>query len=77
MVYLLGTKITSSHPLSDDMANLVGKLSPAVVNVFTVQKNEKNANDNNQQMPFDNLPPQFRDFFKNMPPGLPFGPSPN
>ena len=77
LVYLLGTKITSSHPLSDDMANLVGKLSPAVVNVFTVQKNEKNANDNNQQMPFDNLPPQFRDFFKNMPPGFPFGPSPN
>ena len=77
LVSLFSTKITSSHPLSDDMANLVGKLSPAVVNVFTVQKNEKNANDNNQQMPFDNLPPQFRDFFKNMPPGFPFGPSPN
>ncbi len=76
LIFLLGSKI-SSHPLSDDMANLVEKLSPAVVNVFTVQKNEKTANDNNQQMPFDNLPPQFRDFFKNMPPGFPFGPSPN
>ena len=25
-------------------------------------------------MPFDNIPPQFRDFFKNFPPGFPFGP---
>tara|TARA_B100000989_G_scaffold298236_1_gene286665 strand:+ start:73 stop:1542 length:1470 start_codon:yes stop_codon:yes gene_type:complete len=77
LVFFLVSKITSSHPLSDDMANLVAKLSPAVVNVFTVQKNEKPANENNQQMPFDNLPPQFRDFFKNMPPGFPFGPPPN
>ena len=58
LIILLGSKITSSHPLSDDMANLVEKLSPAVVNVFTVQKNEKASNDNNQQMPFENLPPQ-------------------
>ena len=26
------------------------------------------------QLPFDNIPPQFRDFFKNFPPGFPFGP---
>ncbi len=77
LVFILGSKFASSHPLSDDMANLVAKLSPAVVNVFTVQKDEKTENDNIQQMPFENLPPQFRDFFKNMPPGFPFGPSPN
>ena len=57
-----------SHPLSDDFANLVEKLSPSVVNVFTVQKPQET---NNQQ--FDNIPPQFRDFFKNFPPGFPFG----
>ena len=57
-----------SHPLSDDFANLVEKLSPSVVNVFTVQKPQES---NNQQ--FDNIPPQFRDFFKNFPPGFPFG----
>ena len=28
----------------------------------------------NNQVPFDNIPPQFRDFFKNFPPGFPFGP---
>ncbi len=59
-----------SHPLSDDFADLVEKLSPSVVNVFTVQKPQER---DNQQMPFDNIPPQFRDFFKNFPPGFPFG----
>mgnify|MGYP002834339154 CR=1 FL=1 len=43
------------------------------VDVFTVQK-PKQSNEN--QMPFDNIPPQFRDFFKNFPPGFPFGPQP-
>ena len=47
-----------SHPLSDDFADLVESLSPSVVNVFTVQKTE-NTNTGNQ-MPFDNIPPQFR-----------------
>lgn len=61
-----------SHPLSDDFADLVESLSPSVVNVFTVQKTE-NTNTGNQ-MPFDNIPPQFREFFKNLPPGFPFGP---
>ena len=60
-----------SHPLSDELAELVEKLSPSVVNVFTVQKPKPQANN---QMPFDNIPPQFRDFFKNFPPGFPFGP---
>ena len=59
-----------SHPLSDDFADLVEKLSPSVVNVFTIQKKQ---NTGNSQIPFDNIPPQFRDFFKNLPPGLPFG----
>jgi len=63
----------NSHPLSDDFADLVDKLSPSVVNVFTVQKPKKS---DNQQLPFDNIPPQFRDFFKNLPPGFPFGPPP-
>tara|TARA_B100000287_G_scaffold275827_1_gene259788 strand:- start:21 stop:1502 length:1482 start_codon:yes stop_codon:yes gene_type:complete len=64
---------SKSHPLSDDFADLVEKLSPSVVNVFTVQKPKKVENN---QMPFDNIPPQFRDFFKNFPPGFPFGPQP-
>ncbi len=59
------------HPLSDELADLVEKLSPSVVNVFTVQKPKPQANN---QVPFDNIPPQFRDFFKNFPPGFPFGP---
>ena len=63
----------NSHPLSDDFADLVGSLSPSVVNVFTVQKPKKIENN---QIPFDNIPPQFRDFFKNFPPGFPFGPQP-
>ncbi len=63
-----------SHPLSDDFADLVEKLSPSVVNVFTVQKNVNTGN--NQQLPFDNIPPQFREFFKNLPPGFPFSPPP-
>ena len=65
---------SNTHPLSDDFADLVSEsLSPSVVNVFTVQK-PKQSNEN--QMPFDNIPPQFRDFFKNFPPGFPFGPQP-
>ncbi len=58
-----------SHPLSDEFADLVEGLSPAVVNVFTTQKNDNRPQ---QQLPFDNIPPQFREFFKNFPPG--FGP---
>ena len=58
-----------SHPSSDEFADLVEDLSPAVVNVFTTQKAEDSPS---QQLPFDNIPPQFRDFFKNFPPG--FGP---
>lgn len=61
-----------THPSSDDFANLVSKLSPSVVNVFTVQKPKEQENSN--QLPLDNIPPQFRDFFKNFPPGFPFGP---
>ncbi len=67
-IIIILSKSPKSHPLSDDFANLVEKLSPSVVNVFTVQKPQEN---NNQQ--FDNIPPQFRDFFKNFPPGFPFG----
>ena len=40
------------------------------MNVFTVQKPKPT----NNQPPLDNIPPQFRDFFKNFPPGFPFGP---
>ena len=58
-----------SHPSSDEFADLVEDLSPAVVNVFTTQKTVDSPS---QQLPFDNIPPQFRDFFKNFPPG--FGP---
>ena len=57
----------NSHPKSDDIANLVEKLSPAVVNVFTTQEVKKQ---NSEAFPFDNIPPQFRDFFKNLPPGI-------
>ena len=57
----------NSHPKSDDIANLVEKLSPAVVNVFTTQEVKKQ---NSDAFPFDNIPPQFRDFFKNLPPGI-------
>jgi len=64
-------KQTNSHPLSDKFADLVENLSPSVVNVFTVQKPKESSE--NGQMPFDNVPPQFREFFKNLPPGFPFG----
>ena len=72
-IYFFSYENSSTHPLSDDFADLVSELSPSVVNVFTVQK-PKQSNEN--QMPFDNIPPQFRDFFKNFPPGFPFGPQP-
>ena len=60
-----------SHPLSDDFANLVEERSPSVVNVFTTQKPKQITNNQN---PLEGIPPQFRDFFKNFPPGFPFGP---
>ena len=66
-IYFLSFENPNTHPLSDDFADLVGKLSPSVVNVFTVQKPKKTSDN---QMPFDNIPPQFRDFFKNFPPGF-------
>ncbi len=58
-----------SHPDSQDFANLVEKLSPAVVNVFTTQEVKQQPQ---SQLPLENLPPQFREFFRNLPPG--FGP---
>ena len=57
-----------SHPSSDEFADLVEDLSPAVVNVFTTQKAVDSPS---QQLPFDNIPPQFRDFSKTF---LKFGP---
>ena len=61
------------HPLSDNFADLVESKSPSVVNVFTVQKPKETSSNQN---PLDGIPPQFRDFFKNFPPGFPFGPQP-
>tara|TARA_X000000950_G_scaffold156558_1_gene191979 strand:+ start:2339 stop:3796 length:1458 start_codon:yes stop_codon:yes gene_type:complete len=61
----------TGHPLSDNFADLVENKSPSVVNVFTVQKPKQTSNNQN---PLENIPPQFRDFFKNFPPGFPFGP---
>ena len=61
IITLIPNSKMTSHPLSDDFADLVEKLSPSVVNVFTVQKPKQT----NNQVPFDNIPPQFRDFFKN------------
>ena len=69
-VFLIDSR-TESHPLSDDVADLVEDLSPSVVNVFTVQKPKQMPNNQN---PLDGVPPQFREFFKNFPPGFPFGP---
>ena len=63
IITLIPNSKMTSHPLSDDFADLVEKLSPSVVNVFTVQKPKQT----NNQVPFDNIPPQFRDFFKNFP----------
>ena len=62
-----------SHPLSDNFADLVENKSPSVVNVFTVQKPQETTSNQN---PLEGIPPQFRDFFKNFPPGFPFGPQP-
>ena len=70
-VIFVSFDMVASHPLSDDFANLVEKKSPSVVNVFTVQKPKQS---NNNQNPLDGIPPQFRDFFKNFPPGFPFSP---
>ena len=64
----------TGHPLSDNFADLVENKSPSVVNVFTVQKPKQTSNNQN---PLENIPPQFRDFFKNFPPGFPFGPRGN
>ena len=71
LVTLFVYDITSGHPLSDNFADLVENKSPSVVNVFTVQKPKQTSNNQN---PLENIPPQFRDFFKNFPPGFPFGP---
>ena len=65
LVCLLVNDNAITHPSSDDLANLVSKLSPSVVNVFTIQKPKEQQNLN--QLPFDNIPPQFRDFFKILP----------
>ncbi len=67
---ILSFEKTNSHPVSDEIANLVERLSPAVVNVFTTQDDSKN---NQSTSPLEDIPPQFREFFKNMPPGFPFG----
>ena len=40
-IYFFSFKNPNPHPLSDDFANLVEKLSPSVVNVFTIQKPKK------------------------------------
>ena len=74
LIYLIFSFFNvESHPLSDNFADLVESKSPSVVNVFTVQKpKETNSNQN----PLEGIPPQFRDFFKNFPPGFPFGPQP-
>ena len=63
LIFTLNFKTINGHPLSDDFADLVEKLSPSVVNVFTVQKPKTS----NNQVPFDNIPPQFRDFLKTSP----------
>ena len=66
-------KVINPHPVSEEVADLVARLSPAVVNVFTTQDNQKNTQSQNQSpSPFENMPPQFRDFFDNLPPGFPF-----
>ena len=70
LFFLILKSTLNSHPVSDDFADLVESLSPAVVNVFTTQTVKQQE----QGSPFDNIPPQFREFFKNMPPG--FGPQP-
>ena len=74
IVFVVKPIVIKSHPVSDEIANLVEKLSPAVVNVFTVQKE---VSEKKNSLPFDEIPPQFREFFKNMPPGFPFGPQQN
>ncbi len=74
LIHFLLLSNLNAHPLSDDTADLVQKLSPAVVNVFTTQDNNQQQSQN--PAPFDNVPPQFRDFFENLPPGFPFGPPP-
>ncbi len=71
VIYSFSAELVQSHPLSDDFANLVESKSPSVVNVFTVQKPKELPNNQN---PLEGIPPQFRDFFKNFPPGFPFGP---
>ena len=73
LLLCFGFNDVKPHPLSDNFADLVESKSPSVVNVFTVQKRQES---NNSQNPLDGIPPQFRDFFKNFPPGFPFGPQP-
>ena len=70
---LFNDQKVNAHPVSDEIANLVQKLSPAVVNVFTTQEDvaQKTPKKN---MPFENVPPQFKEFFDNLPPGFPFSP---
>ena len=75
LIFLVTTMVTTktnfAHPLSRMILQILLKKSPSVVNVFTVQKPKQTSNNQN---PLDNIPPQFRDFFKNFPPGFPFGP---
>ena len=67
-------KFNEAHPVSEEVADLVARLSPAVVNVFTTQENKSSSSQprNQSPLPFDNIPPQFKDFFENLPPGFPF-----
>ena len=44
LIFTLNFKTINGHPLSDDFADLVEKLSPSVVNVFTVQKPKEQEN---------------------------------
>ena len=53
IIFTLNYKTINGHPLSDDFANLVEKLSPSVVNVFTVQK-PKPSNDSGDEENLDN-----------------------
>ena len=45
IIFTLNFKTINGHPLSDDFADLVEKLSPSVVNVFTVQNRSRMEHD--------------------------------
>ncbi|XOV45353.1 DegQ family serine endoprotease [Pseudomonas sp. App30] len=66
-VLMLGQVVTAQAEALPDFTNLVEQASPAVVNISTTQKLPDRSAGAGDMPDLDDLPPAFRDFFRNMP----------